>query len=266
MTSDKKEWVRERYGAIASGTQGGCCAKESCGCEAATDIAKEIGYREEDLSVVPDGANLGLGCGNPVAIAGIREGEVVLDLGSGAGLDAFLAAERVGDSGRVIGLDMTDQMIAAARKNAESGGYKNVEFRQGDIESMPIEDNSIDLIISNCVLNLVADKQKAFAEIRRVLKPGGRIAVADIVLERPLPSALTENPDAYCACISGAISKFDYLKGLMDAGLDKVKVESEVDAADLLAGDCCDSSGANLRGIVTSIKVTAKKPCCSCCG
>lgn len=262
MSSDKKQWVRERYGKIASGKQSGCCAKESC--ETAMDIAKEVGYGDADLAAIPDGANLGLGCGNPVAIAGIKPGEVVLDLGSGAGLDVFLAAERVGENGRVIGLDMTDEMIAAARKNAESGGYKNVEFRQGDIENMPIEDNSIDLIISNCVLNLVPDKQKAFSEIHRVLKRGGRIAVADIVLERPLPSAFAENPDAYCACISGAISKFDYLKGLMDAGLDNVTLESEVDAADILAGDCCDSSGANLKGIVTSVKVTAKKPCCCC--
>jgi arsenite methyltransferase len=264
METDKKKWVRERYGAIASGSQSGCCAKESCGCEAATDIAKEVGYREEDLSVVPDGANLGLGCGNPVAIAGIREGEVVLDLGSGAGLDVFLAAERVGESGRVIGLDMTDEMIAAARKNALAGGYSNVEFRQGDIENMPVEDDSVDLVISNCVLNLVPDKQKAFAEIYRVLKPGGRIAVADIVLEGALPAALTDNPDAYCSCISGAISKTDYLKGLMEAGLDTVKVQSEADAGDLLAGDCCGDGGVNLKGIVSSIKVTARKPCCRC--
>jgi arsenite methyltransferase len=264
MSSDKKQWVRERYGAIASGSQSGCCTGKSCGCDPATDIAKEVGYREEDLSVIPDGANLGLGCGNPVAIAGIREGEVVLDLGSGAGLDVFLAAPRVGESGRVIGLDMTDEMIAAARKNAEAGGYKNVEFRHGDIENMPIEDNSVDLIISNCVLNLVPDKQKAFREMYRVLKPGGRIAVADIVLEGALPASLTENEDAYCACISGAVSKPDYLKGLTDAGLDNVNVESEVDAADLLAGDCCDSSGAALKGVVSSIKVTARKPACCC--
>jgi arsenite methyltransferase len=263
MDSDKKKWVRDRYGAIAAGAQTGCCAKESCGTEAAESVAKEVGYREDDLAAVPDGANLGLWCGNPVAIAGIQEGEVVLDLGSGAGLDVFLAAERVGETGRVIGLDMTDEMIAAARKNAQVGGYTNVEFRQGDIENMPVEDDSIDLVISNCVLNLVPDKSKAFTEIFRVLKPGGRITVADIVLDGPLPSVLTQNPDAYCACISGAVSRLDYIKGLMDAGLASVKVQSEVDASDLLAGDCC-GSGASLKGIVTSIKVTGTKPVPPC--
>ena len=262
MESDKKKWVRERYGAIAAGSQSSCCSDSCCGSN--TDaVAREVGYQEEDLAAVPDGANLGLGCGNPVAIAGIREGEVVLDLGSGAGLDVFLAAERVGPTGRVIGLDMTEEMIAAARKNAEAAGYKNVEFRHGDIESMPVDDNSVDLIISNCVLNLVPDKQKAFAEIYRVLKPGGRVAVADIVLDGPLPEALRSNADAYSSCISGAVSRSDYLQGLRDAGLNNVEVESEVDASELLSGDCCGEgcgTGApELKGVVTSIKVTGRK-------
>ncbi|MDO8585522.1 MAG: arsenite methyltransferase [Armatimonadota bacterium] len=258
MTSDKKNWVRERYGAIASGSQGGCCAKESGDPGAATAVAKEIGYHDDELTAVPKGANLGLGCGNPVAIAGIREGEVVLDLGSGAGLDVFLAAERVGETGRVTGVDMTGEMIAAARKNAEAAGYRNVEFRQGDIENLPVESSSVDLVISNCVLNLVPDKRRAFAEIYRVLKPGGRMAVADIVLDAPLPTEFSEDADAYCACVSGAISRAVYLKGLREAGLDNVKVESESDAAELLAGDCC-GSGEYLKGVVTSIKVTGRK-------
>jgi arsenite methyltransferase len=264
MTSDKKAWVRERYAAIVTGSKSSCCCKESADSTSAASISKDIGYNDQDLTAVPDGANLGLGCGNPVAIAGIREGEIVLDLGSGAGLDVFLAAERVGDTGRVIGLDMTQEMIDAARKNAQTGGYANVEFRLGDIENMPVEDNSVDLIISNCVLNLVPDKPKAFAEIFRVLKPGGRIAVADIVLVGDLPGAITDDPAAYCACISGAVPRPEYLQGLIDAGLTGVKVETEVDAADLLAGDCCDTSGAGLKGIVSSIKVTAGKPALAC--
>lgn len=262
MKTDKKHWVRERYGAIATGSQSGCCSDSSC-CSSAAETSREIGYEANDLATVPDGANLGLGCGNPVAIAGIKEGEVVLDLGSGAGLDVFLAAERVGETGRVIGLDMTDEMIAAARKNAESSGYKNVEFRHGDIENIPVEDNSVDLIISNCVLNLVPDKAKAFAEIFRVLKPGGRIVVADIVLDAPIPAGLIEDADAYCACILGATSRADYLAGMENAGLVYVEVESEADAGDLLAGDCC-GSGSIPKGVVTSIKVTARKP--AACG
>jgi arsenite methyltransferase len=270
MSDSRKEWVRDRYGKIATGSSGGCCSPESaCGCDSAIVVAREVGYQAEDLSVVPDGANLGLGCGNPVAIAGIKEGEVVLDLGSGAGLDVFLAAERVGKTGRVIGVDMTPEMIAAATRHAAAGGYTNVEFRQGDIEAMPVEDNSIDLVISNCVLNLVPNKSKAFAEIHRVLKPGGRIAVADIVLDGPLPDALKDDAGAYCSCISGAVSRSDYLKGLTDAGLADVQVQSEADAADLLTGDCCGDAVSlpDIKGIVTSIKVMACKPKgCRCCG
>ena len=260
MTSQKKRWVRERYGAIAE--SGGEC------CSAAAECAKEIGYNDDDLAAIPDSANLGLGCGNPVAIASILEGEVVLDLGSGAGLDVFLAAGKVGETGKVIGVDMTPEMIEAANRNAAAGGYKNVEFRQGDIEALPLEDESVDLVISNCVLNLVPDKAKAFAEIYRVLKAGGRIAVADIVLDGPLPDFLGEDADAYCSCVSGAISRSDYLTGLIETGLVDVNVESEMDASDLLAGDCCGDGAALSKGVVTSIKVTARKPVggCGCRG
>ncbi|MDO8682641.1 MAG: arsenite methyltransferase [Armatimonadota bacterium] len=269
MQSDKKKWVRERYGEIAGQTNSsGCCSQSSCGCDQASVIAQEAGYEAEALDSVPEGANLGLGCGNLVAIAGIKEGEVVLDLGSGAGLDAFLAADRVGKSGKVIGVDMTPEMIEAARRNIIAGGYTNVEFRQGDIEALPVEDNSVDLVISNCVLNLVPDKNKAFAEIYRALKPGGRFAIADIVLDGPLPAELLENEAAYCACASGAISRADYLKGLMDAGLNNVRVESEADASELLSSGCgCGGGGdrmPDLKGVVTSVKVTGRKP--SCCG
>jgi SAM-dependent methyltransferase len=258
--SQPKEWVKERYGAIATGAQQGCCCETSC-CGGPAAAAEGVGYTQEDLAAVPTGANLGLGCGNPIALASIEPGETVLDLGSGAGFDAFLAAARVGPAGHVIGVDMTPEMIAQARANAENGGYTNVEFRLGDIESLPVADASVDLVISNCVLNLVPDKAKAFAEIARVLKPGGRIAISDIVLDAPLPDALQANEGAYCSCISGAIGREEYLAKLAAAGLRDVHVVSAVDAAALLAQDCCGGgvTESELSGVVTSLHITARK-------
>jgi arsenite methyltransferase len=255
----KKKWVRERYGAIARGSQTTCCGAPACDCEAAAASAK-IGYSRSELGSVPEGANMGLGCGNPFAIAGIRPGEVVLDLGSGGGFDAFLAAARVGPAGRVIGVDMTPAMIRKARANARRAGHANVEFRRGDIEALPVDDASVDLVISNCVLNLVPDKPRAFREIARVLKPGGRMAVADIVLDKPLPEALKGDPDAYCSCVSGAIGRREYLRGLRQAGLTNVRVVSEADAAGILAGDCCAAGVPDIAGVVTSVHVAARKP------
>jgi SAM-dependent methyltransferase len=259
--SQPKEWVKERYGAIATGAQQGCCGEASCCGDGASATAERVGYTQEDLAAVPEGANLGLGCGNPIALAGIRLGETVLDLGSGAGFDAFLAAVRVGPTGHVIGVDMTPEMIEKARANAAAGGDANVEFRLGDIENMPVEDGSVDLVISNCVLNLVPDKSKAFREIVRVLKPGGRLAVSDIVLDGPLPESLQGSEDGYCSCISGAIGREEYLAKLAAAGLQEVQVVSAVDAAALLASECCGGGTAEseLSGIVTSIHVTARK-------
>jgi len=258
--SQPKEWVKERYGAIAENAQQGCCGPSSC-CGAASTVAESIGYTPEDLAAVPTGANLGLGCGNPIALASIEPGETVLDLGSGAGFDAFLAAARVGLAGHVIGVDMTPEMIAQARANAAKGDYANVEFRLGDIESLPVESNSVDLVISNCVLNLVPDKEQAFREIVRVLKPGGRLAVSDIVLDAPLPDALQANEGAYCSCISGAIGREEYLAKLAAAGLQNVHVASAVDAAALLAQDCCGGgvSESELSGVVASLHITARK-------
>jgi ubiquinone/menaquinone biosynthesis C-methylase UbiE len=186
-----------------------------------------IGYTDKDLKDVPDGSNLGLGCGNPIALANLKEGETVLDLGSGAGFDAFLASKIVGKSGKVIGVDMTPEMIARAKKNAIKGGYKNVEFKLGEIEDLPIEDNSIDAIISNCVINLSPDKEKVFQEIFRVLKKGGRFIVSDIVLSRPLPEKLRKSMAAYTACIAGAVSKEEYLIFMGKAGFKKVKIVGE---------------------------------------
>ena len=263
--SQEKEWVKQNYGVIAAGKQSGCCGPSPCGCgDPAALVAQAIGYDAADLSAVPQGANLGLGCGNPLALASIKPGETVLDLGSGAGFDAFLAAAKVGPAGKVIGVDLTPEMIEKARANAARDGVTNVDFRLGDIESMPVEDCSVDLIISNCVLNLVPNKIKAFQEIFRVLKPGGRIAIADIVLDGQLPDALQDNVQAYCACISGAVSRQAYLRGLEVAGLTDVRVESEFDAAALLTGGCCNSATA-LQGVATSIRVTARKPAGGCC-
>jgi SAM-dependent methyltransferase len=253
--------VKERYGAIASQAQEGCCCGGTC-CDDATAAAERIGYTQEDLAAAPAGADLGLGCGNPLALATVSPGEVVLDLGSGGGFDVFLAAARVGPTGRVIGVDLTPEMIEKARSNAAAAGYTNVEFRLGDIESLPAEDNSVDLVISNCVLNLVPDKPKAFREIVRVLKPGGGVAISDIVLDGPLPDSRRGSRDAYCSCVSGAIGRAEYLEGLEAAGLQDIQLVSAADAAYLLAGDCCgeELDESELRGVVTSLHVTAKKP------
>ena len=189
----------------------------------------------------------------------------MVDLGCGGGFDAFLAANRVGATGRVIGIDMTPEMVEKARANAAQGGYTNVEFRLGDIEDLPVEHGSVDLVISNCVLNLVPDKPKAFREIVRILKPGGRIAVSDIVLEGPLPEGLVGDADSYCSCVSGAVTRAEYLRELEDAGLREVRVAAEADAAELLAGECCGATVPDLAGVVTSVHVVGRKPpSCGC--
>jgi len=254
--SQEKESVREFYSAIAQSGKG-CCGPAPCG--GAADTAERIGYTAQEISAIPEGANLGLGCGNPLALAGISPGETVLDLGCGGGFDVFLAAARVGPAGRVIGIDMTPEMIERARSSASQAGLKNVEFRLGEIEQLPVEEASIDLVISNCVLNLVPDKEKAFREIARVLKPGGRFAIADIVLDKPLPEVFKKSKSAYASCISGAIDRRAYLRGLEKAGLTEVTVVSEADAAELFGGGCC-GPGAELKGVITSIRVTGRKP------
>jgi len=262
--SQQKRWVKKRYGELAA-QERSCCGKPACTDERAAALAERIGYRPEEAAAVPEGANLGLGCGNPLARANLAPGETVLDLGSGAGFDAFLAAARVGPQGRVIGVDMTPEMVEKARANAAAGGYANVDFRHGDIEDLPVADASIDLVISNCVLNLVPDKPRSFGEIVRVLKPGGRIAISDIVLDGPLPEALQSDEDAYCSCVSGAVNRAEYLRGLEDAGLTEVRVVSEADAAELLSSECCGAGAPNLAGIVTSVHVVGRKPpSCGC--
>jgi len=224
---DIKIIVREKYGNIAA-TSGSCCPSASCcGGPVLTEIGKRIGYAEADIAAVPEGANLGLGCGNPIALASLKEGETVLDLGSGAGFDCFLAASRVGPSGKVIGVDMTPEMIEKATENAKKDGVENVEFRLGDIEHLPVEDGSVDVIISNCVINLAPDKGRVFSEAFRVLKPGGRLMVSDIVLTRPLPDFVKNSVAAYVGCVAGAALKEDYLGAMKQAGFHDVTVQSE---------------------------------------
>ena len=225
-----------------------CCG---VGTGLAETISKKMGYTEEELNAVPEGANLGLGCGNPLALASLKKGEVVLDLGSGAGFDCFLAASAVGPSGKVIGVDMTPEMLDRARENARKGNYTNVEFRLGEIENLPAADNSIDIIISNCVINLSPDKKRVFREAHRVLKPGGRLMVSDIVLLKELPDYIQESVSAYVACVSGAIKKIDYVKAIKAAGFSDVKIMDE----SIFPLDCIASDPA-AKAIIDEIKIT----------
>lgn len=224
-----KKTVREEYGKIAK-KDSSCCGPPTC-CggqpDMAQDISRRMGYTEEELGALPRGANLGLGCGNPVAMASLTEGETVLDLGSGAGVDCFLAAQRVGGDGKVIGIDMTHEMLQKARENAKKGGFENVEFRLGEIENLPVADNSVDIVISNCVINLVPDKSRAFSEIFRVLKSGGRFMISDIVLLKELPKMIKDSIDAYVGCISGALLKEDYLSAIRAAGFKTIEILDE---------------------------------------
>ncbi|MEK7330950.1 MAG: arsenite methyltransferase [Candidatus Eisenbacteria bacterium] len=224
-STDIRVVVREKYGAIAEGRDPGCCAGGCCSGD--TAVLDQLGYTAEQAAALPEGSNLGLGCGNPLAFAQAKPGETVLDLGSGAGIDCFLAAREVGPSGRVIGVDMTPSMIERARANAATSGYANVEFRLGEIEHLPVADASVDLIISNCVVNLSPDKPQVFREALRALKPGGRLLVSDLVLTRPLTPELQQNVDLYVGCVAGASLREDYLGMMREAGFAGVEVMSE---------------------------------------
>jgi SAM-dependent methyltransferase len=220
--------VRDGYATIAkSGSS--CCSPTSscCSTNASQEISKGIGYTEKELEAVPEGANLGLGCGNPVAFTSLREGETVLDLGSGAGFDCFLAANKVGKSGKVIGVDMTPEMIEKAREHARKGSYENVEFRLGEIENLPAADGSVDVVISNCAINLAPDKERVFKEAFRVLRPRGRLLVSDIVLSRELPSSIRDSTQAYVSCLAGAIMKDEYVQIIRKAGFQQVRIVDE---------------------------------------
>jgi arsenite methyltransferase len=227
-----KKQVRKRY-ARAAKTKTTCCVPSSSPCcsgqpELDQEKASQmVGYSAEELAGIPIDANLGLGCGNPTALASLKAGETVLDLGSGGGIDCFLAAKKVGPSGRVIGVDMTPEMVDRARENARKSDTANVEFRLGEIENLPVADNSVDVILSNCVINLSTDKPRVFREAFRVLRPGGRMMVSDLALKRPLPQAVRESVDAYVACVAGALVKEDYLSAIREAGFKDVTVVSE---------------------------------------
>jgi SAM-dependent methyltransferase len=224
-----KKIVRKRYAEVAVNGSSCCGPKESCCGTAgvAQNISRKIGYSEEELDAVPEDSNLGLGCGNPVAIASLKEGETVLDLGSGPGLDCFLAADKVGEEGQVIGIDMTPEMLEKARANAVKGNYLNVEFRLGEIENLPVADNSVDVVISNCVINLSPDKKRVFNEMFRVLKTGGRIMVSDIVLIKELPDFIRDSEAGYVGCISGAITRDEYTAAIRAAGFQNVSIVAE---------------------------------------
>ena len=242
-----KEYVKKKYRRIAK--PGG-----SCGCDCApssSDLSLQMGYSKEDLENVPEASNMGLGCGNPVALASLREGETVLDLGSGGGLDVFLAAKRVGTKGRVIGVDMTEEMIKRARAIAQENGYENVEFRLGEIEELPIEDSSVDIVISNCVINLSPDKQKVFKEAHRVLKTGGRLMISDLVTEGELPEEVKKSFDAWAGCIAGALEKRHYLNTIRRAGFEDVRIVSE--------STYNVGISRELSGNITSVQVEAFK-------
>ena len=234
-----KKSVRSKYGKVAKKSSS-CCGsvpsrgnpENSC-CGSSNDsksdnISKLIGYSDEELNSVPEGSNLGLGCGNPLAHASIKEGDVVLDLGSGAGFDCFLAAKRVGQTGKVIGIDMTPEMVDKARENALKDNYDNVEFRLGEIEHLPVADRSVDLIISNCVINLAPNKEKVFQDAYRVLKPRGRIMISDIVLLKELPNYIKSSIDAYIGCVSGALLKEKYIETIKKAGFKDVNIISQI--------------------------------------
>jgi SAM-dependent methyltransferase len=271
-TQDIKAVVRARYGAIAKGAAQGCCGS-SAGCgDNALDM---IGGAYADLEGYVADADLGLGCGVPTRHAGIREGHVVLDLGSGAGIDAFVARRSVGESGRVIGVDMTAAMIERARANAAKLGYGNVEFRLGEIERLPVEDDTVDVVISNCVLNLVPDKAKAFAETYRVLRPGGHFCVSDIVATGTLPDGIRRAAALYVGCVAGALPESDYLAVIREAGFEDVRIAERKPIAlpdEVLREHLSEAELAAFRdsgvGLLSVTALGAKpEPCCAgdCC-
>jgi len=256
-----KEMVRARYGGIATERDTSCCAPAAsscCGPEAAAhDKARRMGYSEAELAALPEGANLGLGCGNPLAIAAMRPGETVVDLGSGAGFDCFLAPRQVGDTGRVIGVDMTHEMLKKARDNAARVGAANVEFRLGELEHLPIADNTADVVISNCVINLVPDKEQVFREAFRVLKHGGRLAVSDIINTAPLSAELQSDPSLLCSCVAGAAPADRVENWLAAAGLVEVQVVEKPESRELIKSW---APGRNLENHIVSAMVEARKP------
>jgi arsenite methyltransferase len=255
MENEKvKEYVKKRYGEIAktecSSCSSGCCSSSCCS-SPPKYVAWKTGYSPDEIESVPEDSVLGLGCGNPVALASLKEGETVLDLGSGGGIDVFLAAKKVGPTGKVIGVDMTEEMVERAKAIASKHGYKNVEFRLGEIEALPVEDETVDVIISNCVINLAPDKLKVFQEAYRVLKPNGKLMVSDLVTQGELPKAVRNSFDAWAGCIAGALEKSDCLDKIASAGFTNVKIVSQKPYTIEVSQE--------LRGKIVSIQVEAHK-------
>ena len=243
-----KEFVKLRYGAIAKRERTTC----NCWGTSALEQAKAVGYSLEELKKIPESAIMGLGCGNPVTLARLKKGQTVLDLGSGGGIDVFLAANRVGEKGKVVGVDMTWEMIRKAEKNARKGGYKNVEFRLGEIENLPLEDESVDVIISNCVINLSVDKSRIFKETYRVLKPKGKMMICDIVTDKKLPDEIRKSFSAWADCIGGALIKRGYLDAVKQAGFKDIRIADEKVFLE-------EGMSEKIKGKIISIKVEARK-------
>jgi SAM-dependent methyltransferase len=257
-----KEMVRARYGGIAvSQSSDSCCAPAASGCcgpsSSEVEKARRMGYSDAELEAVPEGANLGLGCGNPQAIAAVKPGEVVVDLGSGAGFDCFLASQQVGRTGRVIGVDMTHEMLKKARENAAKIGAENVEFRLGELEHLPVADNTADVVISNCVINLVPDKAQVFREAFRVLKPGGRVAISDVVNTTPLSADLKSDTALLCGCVAGAAPVEQVSRWLNEAGFIGVQITPKPESRDLIA---TWAPGRGIENYVVSAIIEARKP------
>ncbi|MBU1662020.1 MAG: arsenite methyltransferase [Chloroflexi bacterium] len=255
-----RQAVRDKYGSVAKATDTGCgCSIPSC-CSPG-DISIALGYSPEQLTAVPEGANMGLGCGNPHALAGLKEGETVLDLGSGGGFDCFLAAQAVGDTGRVIGVDATPEMVSKARQNSASAGFKNIEFRLGEIENLPVADSSIDVIISNCVINLSPDKSRVFRESLRVLKPGGRLAISDIVATAQLPDEMKDDIALYTGCVAGAVSVDELIDMLSEVGFTNIRIQTKDESKEFIHDW---APGMKVEDFVVSAIIEAVKPeCCS---
>jgi len=264
-TNEIKDLVRARYGGIAAAASESCCgpATACCGPVAEDDLtgldakSSRMGYSEAELEAVPEGANLGLGCGNPQAIAALRPGEVLVDLGSGAGFDCFLAAKQVGASGRVIGVDMTHEMLKKARDNAARVGATNVEFRLGEIEHLPVADNTADVIISNCVINLVPDKAQVFRDAFRVLRPGGRLAISDVVNIATLPAEMAADKALLCGCVAGAASPAAIEDFLRTAGFVEVSIQVKPESREYVASW---ATGRGIENYVASATIEARKP------
>jgi SAM-dependent methyltransferase len=271
-----KAEVRRRYGSIAAGetlpegdakAAQDCCGQPgaepaSCGCRPHDEQARRLGYSGDDVAAVPEGANLGLGCGNPVALASLQQGQTVLDLGSGAGFDAFLAARAVGPTGRVIGVDMTPEMLSRARANARKGGYAQVEFRLGEIEALPVADATVDVVISNCVINLCPDKRPVYREAYRALRPGGRLAVSDVVAREELPDDVKRDLSLYSGCLAGATVLSELVQILEEAGFKDISVKPKGNTDQVI------SSWEGKRGFESKVfaaEVVAVKPGADCC-